>query len=128
MFGEASPREGVGVYSFARYDPAFYGEPRTDEYEVLVLRRSCKLQRETGHIFGLSESDGADAGDQPSMRSSAQPATGSFCHYETAWQKRFPFPRWQQRLTGPGSYSLVKLPHGTIPWRISLSGDYQGVN
>ena len=55
VFGQASPRERVGVYSFARYDPAFYGEPQTRDYGALVLRRSCKvLAHETAHIFGLA--------------------------------------------------------------------------
>jgi archaemetzincin len=55
VFGQASPRERVGVYSFARYDPAFYGEPRMGDYGALVLRRSYKvLAHETGHIFGLA--------------------------------------------------------------------------
>jgi archaemetzincin len=30
VFGEASFRERVGVYSFARYDPAFYGRAKDD--------------------------------------------------------------------------------------------------
>ena len=55
VFGQASLRERVGVYSFARYDPAFYGEARATGYETLLLRRSCKvLAHETGHIFGLA--------------------------------------------------------------------------
>jgi archaemetzincin len=55
VFGQASLRERVGVYSFARYDPAFYGEARTPGYETLLLRRSCKvLAHETGHMFGLA--------------------------------------------------------------------------
>jgi len=55
VFGQASVRERVGVYSFARYDPAFYGEPRASGYEALLLRRSCKvLAHETGHMFGLA--------------------------------------------------------------------------
>jgi archaemetzincin len=55
VFGQASLRERVGVYSFARYDPAFYGEPRASGYETLLLRRSCKvLAHETGHMFGLA--------------------------------------------------------------------------
>jgi archaemetzincin len=55
VFGQASVRERVGVYSFARYDPAFYGEPRALGYETLLLRRSCKvLAHETGHMFGLA--------------------------------------------------------------------------
>ena len=28
VFGQASLTERIGVYSFARYDPAFYGEKR----------------------------------------------------------------------------------------------------
>jgi archaemetzincin len=55
VFGEASPQERVGVYSFARYDPAFYGEPRPNDYKALVLRRSCRvLAHETAHILGLA--------------------------------------------------------------------------
>src|SRR5205085_4097676 len=54
VFGQASLRDRVGVYSFARYDPAFYGEPRAAGYDMLLLRRSCKvLAHETGHMFGL---------------------------------------------------------------------------
>ncbi len=55
VFGQASLTERVGVYSFARYDPAFYGEARGKEYQSLVLRRSMKvLTHETGHMFGLA--------------------------------------------------------------------------
>ena len=55
VFGQASFHERVGVYSFARYDPTFYGEQRKPSYETLLLRRSCKvLAHETGHMFGLA--------------------------------------------------------------------------
>ena len=55
VFGQASLRDRVGVYSFARYDPTFYGESRGLGYETLMLRRSCKvLAHETGHMFGLA--------------------------------------------------------------------------
>jgi archaemetzincin len=54
VFGQASLRERVGVYSFARYQSAFYGEAPTSGGEILMLRRSCKvLAHETGHMFGL---------------------------------------------------------------------------
>jgi len=54
VFGQASLRERVGVYSFARYDPAFYGDKRGKNYEEILLRRSCKvLVHETSHLFGL---------------------------------------------------------------------------
>jgi hypothetical protein len=86
------------------------------------------------------------------MRSSAQPATGSFCHHRDGVAEEIsplaakepnvsskknshflgvsaPFFRQDQLwLAGPGSYSLVRLPNGTISSRVSLSGDYQGVN
>jgi len=53
VFGEASLRDRVGVYSFARYDPAFYGIDSSDRDHVL-LRRSCKvLAHETSHMFGI---------------------------------------------------------------------------
>lgn len=55
VFGQASFTERVGVYSFARYDPAFYGETRGSDYQQVLLRRSMKvLTHETGHIFGLA--------------------------------------------------------------------------
>ncbi|HIJ74930.1 MAG TPA: hypothetical protein HPP83_12590 [Candidatus Hydrogenedentes bacterium] len=55
VFGQASLRERVGVYSFVRYDPAFYGDDRGTDYEKVLLRRSCKvLVHETGHMFGLN--------------------------------------------------------------------------
>jgi len=51
VFGQASLRERVGVYSFARYVPPLAGgraDPR------LVLRRSFKvLAHETSHMFGI---------------------------------------------------------------------------
>ena len=55
VFGQASLRERVGVYSFARYDPAFYGEQRGADYANTLLRRSGRvLVHETGHMFGLA--------------------------------------------------------------------------
>jgi len=55
VFGQASIAGGVGIYSFARYDPAFYGQERTKDYEKVLLRRSCRvLAHEMAHIFGLN--------------------------------------------------------------------------
>jgi archaemetzincin len=54
VFGQASLRDRVGVYSFARYAPQSHGEPRIAESRKLVLRRSCKvLAHETAHMFGV---------------------------------------------------------------------------
>ena len=54
VFGQASPRDRVGVYSFARYDPKFYGEAPATDSRKLMLRRSCRvLAHETCHMFGI---------------------------------------------------------------------------
>src|SRR5437762_8976062 len=54
VFGQASLRNRVGVYSFARYDPRFFGEQPPANWRQLLLRRSCKvLAHEAGHMFGI---------------------------------------------------------------------------
>lgn len=54
VFGEALLTERAGVFSFARFDPAFFGEPRTADASSLLLRRSCKvLTHEAAHMFGM---------------------------------------------------------------------------
>lgn len=54
VFGEASPRERVGIYSLVRYFGAFWGEEETPESRIQALRRSCKtLSHEIGHIFTI---------------------------------------------------------------------------
>uniref|UniRef100_A0A6I8ND01 Archaemetzincin-2 n=1 Tax=Ornithorhynchus anatinus TaxID=9258 RepID=A0A6I8ND01_ORNAN len=76
VFGQASLTEGVGIFSFARYDSDFYSpnykgrlkrpkKPSKGDYSIfddchtpaitgLLLLRSCKtLTHELGHIFGL---------------------------------------------------------------------------
>jgi archaemetzincin len=54
VFGQASLTERTGVYSFTRYDPAFYGERRGSDYEKIFLKRSSRiLAHEAGHMFGL---------------------------------------------------------------------------
>ena len=52
VFGQASLRDRVAVYSFVRYFPEFWGEASNDP--KIVLRRSLKvLAHETGHAFGI---------------------------------------------------------------------------
>ena len=54
VFGQVSARDRVGVCSFARYDPAFYGKGRGENYQELLLRRSCRvLAHEMAHMFSL---------------------------------------------------------------------------
>lgn len=55
VFGQALVEQGIGVFSFARYDPAFYGIPRDEGYRTVLLRRCCKVViHEIGHVFGLA--------------------------------------------------------------------------
>jgi archaemetzincin len=55
VFGQASLHHRVGVFSFAHYDPVFYGESRGSRYQKLLLRRSAKvLVHETAHMFSLA--------------------------------------------------------------------------
>lgn len=55
VFGEASLRDRVGIFSLVRYDPAFNGKPRTPATDILMFERSCKvLVHETGHMFGIA--------------------------------------------------------------------------
>jgi len=55
VFGMASLRDRVGVYSFARYHPSFYGQHLpAEEARQLVLRRSLEVMvHELGHMFGI---------------------------------------------------------------------------
>lgn len=57
MFGLASIRDRTGVFSFARYDPSFFGEDHDmteQEVQELVQYRSIRVMaHEIGHMFGL---------------------------------------------------------------------------
>lgn len=54
VFGQASLSERTGVFSFARYDPAFFGGARDADASRLMLERAAKvLAHETGHMFGI---------------------------------------------------------------------------
>lgn len=55
VFGEASYKERVGVFSFARYHPSWMNQPTEAATETLVLRRAAKvLTHEMGHMFGIA--------------------------------------------------------------------------
>jgi len=54
VFGMASFKERVGVFSFARYHPSWTFDPVDDGTEKLVLGRAAKvLTHEMGHMFGI---------------------------------------------------------------------------
>ncbi len=54
VFGMATFRARVGIYSLARLYPSFTGEPWTRDAAQLGLLRALKmLTHETGHMFGL---------------------------------------------------------------------------
>lgn len=55
VFGQASLRNRVGIFSFARYDPEFFDEVRPDDFRRVMLLRSVKVTaHEAGHMFGLA--------------------------------------------------------------------------
>jgi archaemetzincin len=55
VFGMASLKARVGVQSFARQDPAFFGEPRPAGWRILARRRAAwTLLHEISHMFGLT--------------------------------------------------------------------------
>jgi len=54
VFGQASLRARVGIYSLLRFQPTFWGDRPTAQTDRLALVRSLKtLVHETGHMFGL---------------------------------------------------------------------------
>lgn len=54
VFGQASLKERVGIFSLARYDDAFYGKKPGPDQATIFLRRSAKVMaHETGHMFGI---------------------------------------------------------------------------
>ncbi|MEM6472916.1 MAG: archaemetzincin [Planctomycetota bacterium] len=54
VFGLASLRDRVGVYSFARYDPRSNDQPWDQSSRAIMMRRSCHvLAHEAGHMFGI---------------------------------------------------------------------------
>lgn len=54
VFGQAYLARRAGVYSLARYQPQFWGEPDSPAARRLALLRALKvLAHETGHMFGL---------------------------------------------------------------------------
>jgi archaemetzincin len=58
VFGEASLKQRVGVFSFARYASDFYriaGHLVNDDNDDLFFLRCCKIvAHETGHMFGMN--------------------------------------------------------------------------
>lgn len=55
VYGQATFTERVGVQSFARYDPAFFGEARPADWRRTLARRSAQvLVHEIAHMFGIS--------------------------------------------------------------------------
>lgn len=54
VFGQADMKQKVAVYSFARFDPRFFGRERPRDFQKQLLRSTCAtIAHETGHMFGL---------------------------------------------------------------------------
>jgi len=53
VFGLANLITKRGIFSFARYDPAFYGIFEEDNADIVLLRAAKVMLHELGHMFGL---------------------------------------------------------------------------
>lgn len=53
VFGLARLTARVGVFSFARYHPGFFGEPFAVDRRVVVRRAIKVMSHEIGHMFGM---------------------------------------------------------------------------
>lgn len=54
VFGQASRKHRVGIFSFARYHPSWHGGESNEANDKLMLSRALKiLSHETGHMFGI---------------------------------------------------------------------------
>lgn len=54
VFGESVPADRVGVYSFARCDPTFFGAARPEDFHSLMVKRCCStMAHELTHMFGV---------------------------------------------------------------------------
>lgn len=55
VFGSASAKKHCGVFSFARYNPAFYGSKSSENSQGVLFKRSCRVcVHEIGHMFSIS--------------------------------------------------------------------------
>ncbi len=54
VFGYATYKERVGIFSFARYSPQFYNVSDSANPRLMLLRSCRILAHETGHMFGLA--------------------------------------------------------------------------
>jgi len=77
VFGQATYSDGVGVFSFARHDPAFFGDPRGEGWREAQTRRSFQVvTHELGHMFGIRHCTAwscAMAGSNSQAESDRQP-------------------------------------------------------
>ena len=105
VFGAASLRGRVGVYSFVRYFAAFRGAPEDAASRLLALRRACKVVvHEAGHTFGLEHcilyecvmngSNSLDEADRQPLRLCPP------CLRKLQWNRGFPVLQRYRRLSG----------------------------
>ena len=102
VFGQASLTGRVGVYSFARYAPFFYGESSPDAKKIVLLRSCRVLAHETGHMFGLKHCVYYSClmnGSNSMLESDAQPLhLCPVCLRKLQWSADFDVARRYERL------------------------------
>lgn len=122
VFGQASLSERVGVYSLARYDPAFHGETLAEpERSRKMLRRSLKvLVHELGHMFGIAHCTAFHCvmnGSNHLAETDAQPLyLGPVCARKVAWSTGVELVERYRRL------HAFYGRHGLVPERAFAAG------
>ncbi len=94
VFGMADLRRRIGVWSFARFQPTFYGGPSTLATRRKLLRRACQLVvHEIGHVFGLHHCVRYQCtmnGSNSLQESDSQPLhLCPPCHRKLRWNRRW---------------------------------------
>jgi len=102
VFGQASIRDRVGIYSLARYFPSFYGEEDPPARSPLILRRVLKvLSHETCHMLGMHHCVDHPClmnGSNSLEESDARPLhLCGLCLRKLAWNRNFdPLKRYER--------------------------------
>jgi archaemetzincin len=127
VFGEATFRGQVGIYSFARYFGRFWGEKDDAASRKRALRRACRVVvHEAGHTFGLAHcirwqcvmngSNSLDESDRQPLRLCPG------CLRKLQWNRGFDVEKRYERLVEFYAKTKLETPGAWVRARLSASG------